>query len=412
MRVLWFTNTPSLYGLQKSGYHGGGWIESLEKLVSKSQDIKLAVSFFHEDNVFKVENNNTTYYPISETRTLFDKIRNCFLEQRYTKKKIEKFIDVINDYKPDLIHVFGSEREFGLLSKHTNIPVVIHIQGILNPYLNAMYAPGISNSTVVFNSSFIENVRWFRYLAKFKKDAYREELILKNCNYYLGRTSWDHGVVKLFNPAAKYFYCGEILRDIFYSATPWFLKGKKKYVVVSTISKVSYKGFDLILKTANLLKQYCKCDFEWWVFGVDKYQFWEKKLNIKCDDVNVKMKGIMSASDLVNSFLDADLFVHPSYIDNSPNSVCEAQMLGMPVVAVNVGGVSSLIDDGYSGILVPANDPYYLTSLIIQLLNDPVQRVRLGEQARKESLKRHNKETIYDDLFHSYKSILEKRIQL
>ncbi|MFD0777276.1 hypothetical protein ACFQZF_00760 [Flavobacterium myungsuense] len=46
MRVLWFTNTPSLYENDNHAYYGGGWIESLEQLVSQSSKVELGISFF------------------------------------------------------------------------------------------------------------------------------------------------------------------------------------------------------------------------------------------------------------------------------------------------------------------------------------------------------------------------------
>lgn len=51
-------------------------------------------------------------------------------------------LKVIEDFKPDIIHVFGSEWGFGLVEKYVDIPVVIHMQGSLPPYVNASYPPG------------------------------------------------------------------------------------------------------------------------------------------------------------------------------------------------------------------------------------------------------------------------------
>lgn len=45
MRVLWFTNTPSLY-TEKTGYNGGGWISSLQRELGARSDVKLGVCFF------------------------------------------------------------------------------------------------------------------------------------------------------------------------------------------------------------------------------------------------------------------------------------------------------------------------------------------------------------------------------
>ena len=64
MKILWFTNTPSLYEQGKHYYHGGGWIESLKKLIRKRPGIELAVAFFHPTDNKKIFKNRVTYYPI------------------------------------------------------------------------------------------------------------------------------------------------------------------------------------------------------------------------------------------------------------------------------------------------------------------------------------------------------------
>ena len=43
-------------------------------------------------------------------------------------------------------------------------------------------------------------------------------------------------------------------------------------------------------------------------------------------------------------------------MDNSPNSLCEAMAVGMPVIASNIGGIPSLIDDEVNGLLFKVND--------------------------------------------------------
>ena len=111
MKVLWFSVTPSLYGQTTSAHNGGGWIASLERIVRKCEQIRLAVAFMDPQNanLFKVEQDNVTYYPITIKRSLIGKIKD-----RYTYKEIDKLTllscnKVIKDFQPDVIHVFGSE---------------------------------------------------------------------------------------------------------------------------------------------------------------------------------------------------------------------------------------------------------------------------------------------------------------
>ena len=58
--------------------------------------------------------------------------------------------------------------------------------------------------------------------------------------------------------------------------------------------------------------------------------------------------------------LASDLYVSASHIENSPNSVAEAQLIGMPCIATGVGGTATYIEHNISGIIVPPGDPYAL----------------------------------------------------
>lgn len=409
MRVLWFTNTPSLFANLKNSYNGGGWISGLESVFRGTQEADLAISFLYEDKTpWKIDDDNIIYYPINSKSNLKSKIKRNLFSKKSESDNIIQYLKVIDDFQPDIIHIFGTESNFGLLNLYTEIPIVIHLQGLLTPYLNAYFPPGTSVFDYIRYYPVKETLLKFNLLRIFKGNASRELLILKNSKYLMGRTAWDNEVAKIYAPNAKYFKCNEVLREKFYYSAPWRKReGKRQIVLISTISKVEYKGFDLILKTAQLLKEKVNIDFNWLVFGVTNYPFWEKKLGIKAQNVNVIYKGVVSEDKLIQAMQDCDIFVHPSYIDNSPNSVCEAQVLGVPVITTNVGGVSSIVKDYQTGVLAPANDPYVLVAKIKELVSDPETRRLLGENAREVALKRHNRKEILKENLNIYQTIIK-----
>ncbi|OJV15906.1 MAG: hypothetical protein BGO21_30515 [Dyadobacter sp. 50-39] len=398
-----------MYKSQERGYNGGGWISSLETLVSKQPGITLGISFFDNDENFRVARGNTTYYPISIYSRSSAKIKHNIFYSRFDEVETKTFLSIVEDFKPDLIHIFGSEQSFGLIAPFVTVPVVIHIQGILGPYLNAMFAPGTNKFDYLRHMRIAEAIKKFRELRFFSHNAIREERILANCKYFMGRTHWDKAIVQLHNPRAEYFYCSEILRQEFYQAKAWVQNYSPDDVrIVSTLSKTDYKGFDLILKAAALLKKFTNTDFTWAVYGIKDYSFWEKKLGMEASKLNIKLMGVASSDTLIKALQSADIFVHPSYIDNSPNSVCEAQYLGVPVIATNVGGVSSLVDHGRTGMLVPANDPYSLAQTILRLHHDPAYATAISAEGRITAMHRHDVNSILEQNLTIYKCILEK----
>ena len=79
----------------------------------------------------------------------------------------------------------------------------------------------------------------------------------------------------------------------------------------------------------------------------------------------------------------ADVFVLPSFSEARPRTIIEAMMLGIPVVATSVGGVPSLVDDGRTGLLVPAGDAAALADALGRLVRSPELRGRLGDAAAR-----------------------------
>ena len=409
MRILWFTNTPSNYNLQNSGYNGGGWISSLETEIKKNREIDLAVCFHMSNQPFKIESDNVTYYPIELPKQNKLKTLINILSETYPirDKEIDTFLQIVNDFKPDLIEIFGSERSFGLISKFVDIPVILHIQGIINPYYNAFLPPFFSWTDYIIREKMPHKI-FKNYLNKKKWiiQCKQEAEILKNVKYYIGRTEWDKRITKIYNPECQYFYGSEILRSCFYESSTRNLPSK--LIIVTTISDPLYKGFDLILKTAYLLKNKLKMDFVWKVFGNISPTFIEDKTKIKYREVNIKLMGVGNAHNIKNELLQCTCFFHPSYIDNSPNSICEAQLLGCPVISTEVGGISSLIEDGKTGFLIPANDPYQAAFLIKELFIDVEKNISIGNSAGLVAKQRHDKIQITTALHNLYCRILSE----
>lgn len=412
MKVLWFSLTPSCYSKAKGlGYNGGGWISSLQEELMKYSSVELGIAFIKGQKKHIDVEDSVKYYVIpSAPKKIKDKINYFFnykVESEF--KYVEPYYrEVIEDFKPDIIQIFGSESILGFVQKVTKVPCVLHLQGILSPYWNAFLPPRISEHTFTFkNKSPKKILSAYKEIKTWKNNCIRERIIFKEINHFIGRTEWDYIITQTFNPNAKYYYCSEILRKSFYEECERV--NPQKMIIVSTISGVIYKGIDLILKTASILREHWNKDFEWIVYGgTSNVEFFERQTGIKAKDVNITLKGVATEETIRNALLNATAFAQTSYIDNSPNAVCEAQICGCPVVACNVGGVCTLIKDRETGILVPANDPYQMAANLHRLFIDRQLNVDFSVKAKKIAKKRHNKVAIIKDLLGIYEQIINR----
>lgn len=416
MKILWLSPTSSRYKNEEAAYHGGGWIESLQLLVENCKEIdQLGIVFLHAFDSERLRQNKVIYYPIKKTKpgNVVSRIISNWGTTIDSKEYIEALKPIIKDFNPDVIHIFGTESWQGHVVKMTDIPCIVHLQGLLLPYLNAFIPNGLSEYDLIKTNwrNFIKGSGFWhnkRVLEKFSK---REYGYFKQISYFMGRTDWDKSISGFLSPKSIYFHEDEVLREIFYSSTPWTYNKNSKTIITSTISDTLYKGLDLVIKTAKLLTIE-GFEFEWRIIGVNENSnislLFKNHLSINYSSININLLGVKKTEELIALLSQTTIYVHPTYMDNSPNSLCEAQLMGIPVIATYVGGVSSLIENTKDGFLVPANDPYLLASKIGQIIHNEIDLTEISKQAREKALTRHSREKIIKRLIEIYNLLQQK----
>lgn len=227
MRVLWIGGSglyvPSQQG--RSGYNGGGWVASVQKELMQHDNITLGISFCKDGEPTKVVQDGVTYYPVpNHSKSKKDKIIDLWKIHDVKRDEVlwpyyeEKFKKVIDDFKPDVIHIFGSELYQGLAARVTvDIPTILHIQGLLSLSIYIYLPPSVSKWQYYMSGKGLKGkYHNYQYLAYWHRSVYREKAILKAVPHVIGRTDWDRQALVVLNPKAQYHYGGEILRDIFY----------------------------------------------------------------------------------------------------------------------------------------------------------------------------------------------------
>jgi glycosyltransferase involved in cell wall biosynthesis len=113
--------------------------------------------------------------------------------------------------------------------------------------------------------------------------------------------------------------------------------------------------------------------------GSDRAAFEDRARNLPC----VELPGFVT--DLGDWLAAADAFVLPSLQEGLGSVLLDAFEAGLPVVASRIPGVTDLVRDGETGLLVPPRDAGALAAALLRLRGDPALRTRLGETARAEA---------------------------
>ena len=415
MNIIWVINNEIPFIQSEDGlkFVNEGWITGMLLAIKDyCNNLKLTILYPQsksKSNITKtIDGINTIGY-----------YRN-FNPIKYNKHLESKFAEIISEVKPDVIHIMGTEyphtysvcsacEDLGILNK-----IVISIQGLVSK-CSLKYTSGLPNS-VIYSYTFRDLLKGNIYhdMISFKKRGVYEEKALKLTNNIIGRTEWDYASVTQINNSVNYHFNNEVLRKNFYEKKWEYDKCNKYTIFVSqggypikglhyairalSIVKEKYPNVKLIVAGHNILKTpFYKKN------GYSKYiEKMIKKFNLSD---NIEFTGLLSEEQMINQYLKANVFVSPSTLENSPNSLGEAMILGVPSISSDVGGVKNFIEHQINGYIYPCDEPYMLAYYIMEYFDKPSISIEMGKQSMLKAQEIFNRKNNVQELESIYKKI-------
>ena len=379
MRLLWMA--PVHYDPSQD-VHPAPWISSLaDKLVKEHG---LYITFLNYEprlpkpEVIK-EQDGMKYVFLKTPVPKLDHLG--FFKRRVAILK-KYLIDHRAEY--DLIHIHGSEHQYEAAVAGTGIPHVLSMQGVISECLKKL------------------TKKWDYTHLSWWMSAQFEKKYVPQISDFICRTHFDSGFVKSVNPAAQIHENWEMIRPDFFQDLGSEMPDQLLYMGGTH----PIKGIQLMLPAFDLIKKKHKIKLK--ILGsADKAQIdglirAMNLMNIEKDDI--ELLGFQDVRGVIAAMNASYALVHTSLIDNSPNSVCEAQVAGLPVVSTNVGGISSLIEHGKTGFLTETK-AIDIAEKVCQLIENKEIHSRIMQESRTMARSRHDGNLIAERTLGIYQRI-------
>lgn len=374
MRILWVCNTvlPLIaehFGGEisnKEGWLTGLCTELLRRQESQEPRICLAAAFPWQGGTeifgekVPAGQGAITAYGFPEDLRHAERSRP---EQERAQKAA--FRRIQEDFQPDVIHCFGTEFPHALALAETADPkrLLIGLQGICGE-IAAAYMANLPEKVQRARSfrDILKRDSLLQQQEKFRLRGEREKKLIAGARHIAGRTEFDRRYTRGINPAARYYVLNETLRPCFYQGA-WSREAAEPGSIFLSQGDYPLKGFHTAILALSVLKESYP-DVRLKVAGnsLIDYRTLRDKIKISgygrylreliCGnglEENVEILGKLSAAEMKRECLKASVFLCCSANENSPNSLGEAMLLGVPCVAADVGGIPSLFTPGRDG---------------------------------------------------------------
>lgn len=412
MKIMWLCNTPlpEVYNVMhiKGGGMKEGWLAGISNELRRREEVDLYYVFPQENvqRTINVRLDNISFRGYYRHK----KHHSEYITDQRNEDKLKNIIDQI---KPDIIHIFGTEMQHTLECIHAvadKYKVIISIQGLVSE-CSKYYCDGIPLRNIL-NIKICcggwDSILRGRY--QFFRRGINEKKSLRSVKYVIGRTEWDKACITGINSSCKYYYCSETLREIFYQKC-WDMREIEQYSIFVSQGDYPIKGLHtLFYAMPHILNRFP--DTNLYIAGDDSfldntaYGKYIKKLIRKLKlNKAVHFLGFISGKGMCGRMQKSHVMVLPSNCENSPNSVGEAMLVGLPVIASNVGGVSSVAHHGWDALLFDSCDVKRLVKYVGAIFSDNRLAQRLSVNGKVTAAKLYDRKKNIERLMEIYGEI-------
>lgn len=370
------------------------WLDHLLSIFKQHDDIELHIvmpNIFNNSDcmfeieavkfhLFKYEWNNRCHFP----RRLYNVIKYlAFVYLNITLPRIKK---IINEIKPDLIHLHGVEMprfSVGVLPFVGKYPILVTIAGFIS-------------RTTLSSSKIIQ------------KQISIEKKILSRCTHFGVRTNDSIEYIQRLNPTAVFHHHQYPYKIPTINLTASNLY-KREFDFVFFSRVCVDKGVeDLLLAMSKVVRKYPASRLL--IIGKGE-PIYLNHLREKCTILkiqnNVVFAGFLASQDQVHELASkAKICVHPSYHDILPGPVIESMCMGLAVITYDVGGISILNEKKESITLIPRGNVDLLGDEMLNLLTDKVRMKKQIENAKSTVQVLYNNEELFKTILGIYRKIL------
>jgi len=292
--------------------------------------------------------------------------------------------------QPDVVQAFGTEGPYGYAAVTSPFPNVVYLQGVV--------------SKLVYQARRIYNLDWVRlFMSQFV-----ERYVIRRGKYFIAESRFSADFVRSRNPDATIFMLPNLIRYEFFETTKTSLGLETDIIFWGRVTES--KGiFDLIEAFSELHGDFPGVRLE--LIGPTDDKIERLRIERKLQQLNLKqfvfLTGMQSPEYIVKRLENALMMVYPTHLDTSPNSVLEAMVAGVPIIATRVGGIPDMVEHNITGILVSPRDPERLAQAIRLLLQNPDERRRLGDNARRLMRDRLDPGKILQSLMNYYSGVVK-----
>ena len=273
---------------------------------------------------------------------------------------LKKFNLLVESFKPDAVFV-DRQTQFGIGAIKAEIPLLMQLRG--NYWDEVKWAK---------KNSSIKDKTIISMREKIAEDCFRESKMILPFSKHLSKIVSK----KYSNKKIRVFHDGLEIEN-WYKEEPMNLK----HPCIGLLQNASiWMKTQEMLSLKNILEKFPNVTFYWVGDGIFRQQI----LDVLGKYENFKWLGNLEYPNKVRKFLSSiDLYLLLSGYDTFGMTIVEAEVMQVPVIATNVGGISETMIDGKTGFLVNQGDIKEIEKNITLLLNDKDFSKQMGNEGRK-----------------------------